>query len=123
MRRLSLFLVILAVVLSPGCDGPKPVLPPPPPHGGTAFPLPQRNGFVEVLRQEAPDQPGQTRLVVYFLDSACKPLPSAPSDATFQPRGVRSSRVMLTSMKESDPQKAGGLVSPPLSACLFARVP
>jgi hypothetical protein len=96
-----------------GCERPTtPLLPPPPPHGGAAFAVPGK-GFVEVVRKDAPDGVGKTQLVVYFLDEACKPLASAPSEASFQTRGRGSVRIALKPAQDADPATAGGLASAP----------
>jgi hypothetical protein len=102
---------ILLVLFLVGCDSQRLVVAPPPPHGGVAFPLPEGNGFVEALRQDSPDQPGTTRLVIYFLDAECKPLPTAPTAASFQPRGRKLAPVALKLTAGADPQKAGELAS------------
>jgi hypothetical protein len=88
-------------------------LPPPPPHGGTTFPLPDGKGFVEALRQDAPDHVGQTRLVIYFLDMECKPLRSAPTAASFRPRGRGAATIALKPIPDAGPSKAGALASTP----------
>jgi hypothetical protein len=98
---------------SPGCTLQELALPPPPPHGGTAYSLPARTGFVEVVRQEAPNRPGQTQLVIYFMDTECKPLRSPPAKAIFEPRGKKAAKIALTPIAVSEPAKAGGLASAP----------
>jgi hypothetical protein len=113
MTRASLSAVFLLAASLAGCDAPKPILPPPPPHGGTAFPLPQGKGFVEVLRQDVPDQPNLTQLVIYFLDAECKPLASASTVASFQPKGRRAAPVALKPTGDADPLKTGRLASAP----------
>jgi hypothetical protein len=115
MTKASLSAVFLFAASLAGCDGPKPILPPPPPHGGTAFPLPEGKGFIEVVRQDVPDQPKQTQLVIYFLDAQCKPLPSAPTAASFQPRGRKAASVALKTTGDADPLKSGALASAPFS--------
>jgi hypothetical protein len=70
-------------------------------------------GFVEILRQDAPGQVGQIQLVIYFVDTECKPLPSAPTAAHFQPRGRRTATIALKPTQDADPSKAGGLASTP----------
>jgi hypothetical protein len=112
MTRALLSAVLLLGTALAGCDPPKPVLPPSPPHGGTAFPLPGGKGFVEVLRQESPDQPGLTQLVIYFLDAECKPIRSPATAASFQPRGRGAAPVALKPTGDAEP-KAGGLASAP----------
>jgi hypothetical protein len=113
MPRASLSAVFLFAASLAGCAGPKPILPPPPPHGGTAFPLPQGKGFVEVVRQDVSDQPTQTQLVIYFLDSEGKPLSSESIVASFQPRGRRAASVALKTIGDADPLKSGALASAP----------
>jgi hypothetical protein len=103
----------LVTVSLVGCGQPTPVLPPPPPHGGTAFALPEAKGFVEVLRQDTPDHAGQTKLVVYFLDADCKPLSAPPTSASFDPRGRNVATIALTPTADADPSKSGGLASAP----------
>jgi hypothetical protein len=111
MTRALLFALFGFAVFSTGCDQSRSVLPPPPPHGGTAFALPQGNGFVEVLKQDAPEQPGQTRLVIYFMDTERKPLRSAPAGVSFHPRGKKAPRISLTPTSDSEPSTASGLAS------------
>jgi hypothetical protein len=111
MTRALLLASFVFAVFSTGCEQSRSVLPPPPPHGGTAFPLPHGNGFVEVLRQDAPEQPGQTRLVIYFMDTERKPLRSAPASASFQPRGKKAAKIALTPTRDSEPSNASGLAS------------
>jgi hypothetical protein len=78
-----------------------------------AFALPEGKGFVEVLRQEAPAQPGLTQLVVYFLDAESKPLPSPSNAVSFTPRAPGAAPVALKPIGAADPSKAGALASPP----------
>jgi hypothetical protein len=113
--RASLAILFLVTTSLAGCDSPRPILPPPPPHGGTAFPLPQGKGFVEALRQDAPDKPGQTQLVIYFLDAECKPVPAPSTAASFLPKGRKAARVAFNPTGDADPSKAGGLASAPFS--------
>jgi hypothetical protein len=115
MTRLFLAAIFLIATSLAGCDSPRPNLPPAPPHGGTAFPLPQGKGFVEALRQDAPDQPGRTQLVIFFLDADCKPLASAPTAASFLPKGRKAAPVALKPTGDTDPSKAGALASAPFS--------
>jgi hypothetical protein len=110
MTRASLSAVFLATTLA-GCGSSSPTLPPPLPHGGMAFPLPEGKGFVEALRQDVPDKPGQTQLVVFFLDPERKPLPSATTAASFLPKGRGAKAVALKPTEDADPAKAGGLAS------------
>lgn len=91
------------------------MLPPPPPHGGTAFPLPHGKGFVEALRQDVADKPGLTQLVIFFLDPECKPLPSASTAASFLPKGRRPAPVAFKPTGDADPSKANGLASIPFT--------
>ncbi len=113
--RGSFLAAFFVAAISSGCGGSKPVLPPPPPHGGTAFSLPDGKGFVEVLQQEVPDQPAQTQLVVYFMDSECKPMSSAPSAVSFQPKGKKAGKIALTPTIDFDSSKAGGFASTPFA--------
>jgi hypothetical protein len=115
MTRRFLAAIFLIAISLAGCDSPKPNLPPAPPHGGTAFPLPQGKGFVEALRQDAPDQPGRTQLLIYFLDAECKPIPASATNASFLPKGRRAEPVALKPSGDTDPSKAGGLASAPFS--------
>jgi hypothetical protein len=115
MTRASLATLFFLATSMSGCDSPRPMLPPPPPHGGTAFPLPQGKGFVEALRQDVPDKPGLTQLVVYFLDAECKPLAPASTAASFLPKGRRPAPIALKPTGDTDPTKAGGLASAPFS--------
>jgi hypothetical protein len=113
MMRAWLTALFFAAASLAGCGRPGPNLPPPPPHGGTAFPLPDGKGFVEALRQDAPDHAGRTRLVIYFLDVERKPLRPAPTAASFLPRGRRAANVALGPIPDAGPSEAGGLASPP----------
>jgi hypothetical protein len=115
MTRDLLRALFIAAAASPGCNRQEFTLPPPPPHGGTAYALPAGTGFVEVIRQEAPGQPGQTQLVIYFMDTECKPLRSAPTKAIFEPRGKKAAKIALAPTAESEPAKAGTLVSAPFA--------
>jgi hypothetical protein len=115
MTRANLLTAFLLAATVVGCGPPKPNLPPPLPHGGLAFPLPEAKGFVEALRQDAPDQPGRTQLVIYFLDAECKPLASEPAAATFKPKGRGASPVVLKPLGNADPSKSGGLASAPFA--------
>jgi hypothetical protein len=112
MTRASLLWgIVAAACCLPGCGQTRTALPPPPPHGGTAFPLPDGKGFVEVIRHDNPDQPGQTQLVIYFMNPECKPMPSAPTNVSFQPRGKNAARIAFKLAADSDPATAGGLAS------------
>jgi hypothetical protein len=113
MMRTVLSAGFLLAATFPGCGTPFVNLPPAPPHGGTAFALPEGKGFVEVLRQDAPQQPGLTQLVVYFLDATCKPLPSSSTAVSFTPRVRGAETVTLKPIGDADPAKAGGLASTP----------
>ena len=113
MRRASRRAIFLVAASLAGCDQRDSMLPPHPPHGGTAFPLPEGKGFVEVLRHDTPDQAGRTQLVIYFVDSECRPLRSAPTAASFHPRGPRAAKIALKPTHDADPSKAGGLASTP----------
>jgi hypothetical protein len=115
MTRRTLATVFVLATSLAGCDSPRPILPPAPPHGGTAFPIPQGKGFVEALRQDVPDKPGHTQLVIYFLDAECKPLTSAPTAASFLPKGRRPAPIALKPTGDTDPSKAGGLASAPFA--------
>ena len=101
--------VIAAACCLPGCNQSQSALPPP--HGGTAFPLPEGKGFVEVIRHDDSNQPSQTQLVIYFTNPGCKPLPSAPTNVSFQPRGKNAARIAFKLTADSDPVTAGGLAS------------
>jgi hypothetical protein len=113
MTRASLMAVLCLAAALAGCDGQRPMLPPPPPHGGTAFPLPAGKGFVEALRHEVPDRAGRTQLVIYFLDPECRPLGSAPAAASFLPKARKATAVALKPTEDADPAKAGGLATTP----------
>ena len=114
MRAALATLIVLAMSLA-GCDSPMPVLPPPPPHGGTAFPLPEGKGFVEAVRQDVQDRPDMTKLVIYFLNADCKPLPSSSTAASFLPKGRRPAPIALKPTGDADPSKAGALASAPFT--------
>jgi hypothetical protein len=103
--------VVLLVAPLAGCGSPRPDLPPAPPHGGTAYVLPGGGGFVEVLRQDAPERPGQTQLVVYFLDARREPLRPAPTSASFRPKARNATPVSLKPTGDADPTRSGGLAS------------
>jgi hypothetical protein len=114
--RIAVLVVALSLAglrAGAGCDQRKATLPPAPPHAGTAFPLPEGKGFVEVLRRDTADRAGQTQLVVYFIDAECKPLRSAPTAASFQPRGRGATGLALKPTGDTDPSKAGELASAP----------
>jgi hypothetical protein len=111
MMRASLLASFVFAVFSTGCDQSRSVLPPPPPHGGTAFPLPQGKGFVEILKLDAPEKPGQTRLVIYFMDAERQPLLSAPISASFQPRGKKAAKISLAATGDSEPSNGSRLAS------------
>jgi hypothetical protein len=113
MTRASLSAVFLFAAILTGCGPPRPILPPPPPHGGTAFPLPEGKGFVEVLRRDNADQTGLTQLVVYFLDAECKPFRSALTTASFLPRGRGAAPVALKPTGDADASNSGGLATAP----------
>ena len=113
MTRAFLSAVVLCAASLPGCGPPAVDLPPPPPHGGTAFALPEGKGFVEVLRQDAPEQPGSTQLVVYFLDAERKTLPAVSNGVSFKPKGQGAAPVALKPIGDADPAKAGGFASAP----------
>jgi hypothetical protein len=114
MTRASLSAAFLLTTILAGCGPTRPNLPPPPPHGGTAFPLPGGKGFVEVLRQDASSQAGLTQLVIYFLDADCKPLRTGATSVSFKPRGGRgAATVALLPTGNADSPNAGGLASPP----------
>ena len=113
MTKASLSAVFLFAASLAGCDGPKPILPPPPPHGGTAFPLPQEKGFVEIVRQDVPDQPKLTQLVIYFLDAKRKPLPSVSAAASFLPRGKKAASIARKPTGDTDPLRSGAMASAP----------
>jgi hypothetical protein len=113
MTRAVLPVVFLLGTVLAGCDRARPTLPPPPPHGGMAFVLPGGKGFVEVLRQDLPDQPGQTQLVVYFLDAGCNPLRPPATAASFRPRGRGAAPVAIKSTGDTAPSDAGRLASAP----------
>jgi hypothetical protein len=113
MRQAILSTVFFMGTALAGCDLPRPILPPLPPHGGTAFARPDGKGFVEVLRQETPDQPGLTQLLVYFLDAECMLLPSAATAASFQPKDRGAAPVALKPTGNAEPPKVGRLASAP----------
>jgi hypothetical protein len=115
MPRAALSAFLLAATTLAGCGPEANSLPPPPPHGGTAFPLPEGKGFVEALRQDVPDKPGQSKIVVYFLDAQSKPLSSALTAVSFQQKGRGVAQVALKPTEDTDPSKAGGLASSPFN--------
>jgi hypothetical protein len=117
MTRVTLLASFAVVLFSSGCDQPKPVLPPPPPHGGIAYSLPKGSGFVEVLKQEEQQQQqsGEARLVLYFMDNEHKPLRTAPSKASFQPRGKKVPRISLAATGDSELSSASQLASAPFA--------
>ena len=113
MKRVINPMAVWAALFLAGCGQATVKLPPPPPHGGTAYSLPDGKGFIEVLRQEVPDQPSQAKLVVYFLDADCRPLSSTPGAVAFEPRGKTSMKVAFTPAGASDAANAGALTSAP----------
>jgi hypothetical protein len=113
MLRAILPAAFLFAAILPGCGSPTVNLPPDAPHGGTAFALPEGKGFAEVLRQDAPGQPGFTQLVVYFLDPERKALTSAATAVSFTPKARGATPVALKPIGDADPARAGGLASAP----------
>jgi hypothetical protein len=113
MMRASLSAAFLFAAIVPGCSSRSVNLPPAPPHGGIAFTLPEGKGFVEVLRQEVPEQPGRTRLVAYFLDAACKPVLSALTAVSFTPKGRGAAPGAFKPIGDADLAKAGAMASVP----------
>jgi hypothetical protein len=113
MKRDSHLIALLGAAVLAGCGEQSHSLPPPPPHGGTAFPLPEGKGFVEVLRQDVKDQPSQTQLLLFFMDPECRPLSSAPGAVSFQPRGNKGSKIAFAPAGESEASKVGALASTP----------
>jgi hypothetical protein len=112
LRDLSPAVLVVAAILS-GCSSPGVDLPPSPPHGGTAFALPDGKGFVEVVRQDAAGQPGFTQLFVYFLDAERNTRPSASITASFKPRDRGAEPVTLKPIGDADPAQVGGFTSAP----------
>ena len=102
-------LACLVAAALAGCGGSPPPLTPPSPHGGMMLDLPDGRGVVEVVRQEAPDQPGRSRLLVYFLDAGLKPMTPSPASATLKPKQPRGVTIELK-------PAADGLESPPFEA-------
>jgi hypothetical protein len=113
MTRQWVSTVFLLCGLAAGCGAPRIDLPPAPPHGGTAFALPEGKGFVEVVRQDAPEKPGLTRLVIYFLDAERQPLRSISKAVSFKPKGRNAAPVALKPVEGTDPTKEGELASDP----------
>jgi hypothetical protein len=113
MTTKSFAILPISLLILAGCNGAKPSLPPAPPHGGTAFPLPEGVGFIEALRQDAQDRPGRTQLVIYFLDAQHKPITPSPVDASFKPRTRGGSPVALKPTGDADASRTGGLASDP----------
>jgi hypothetical protein len=113
MRTLFLLLLVPCAGIVAGCGAPTVKLPPSPPHGGTAFALPEGKGFVEVVRQEAPGKPDHTQLVVYFLDNEAKPLSSLPSAVSFKLKDRGAAALALKSMADANPPQPGALASTP----------
>jgi hypothetical protein len=109
--RTALAGLLLLAALPAGCGTPRPDLPPAPPHGGTAYVLPGGGGFVEVLRHDAPERPGRTQLVVYFLDARREPLRPAPTSASFRPKARNAGPISLKPAGDADPARSGGLAS------------
>jgi hypothetical protein len=113
MRFAHLLAILIASTLA-GCSRPPTSLSPRTPHGGMIFALTDAPGSVEVVRQTAADKPGVTRLYLYWLDAEMKPMTPAPTLATLKTRGRGTRSFDFKPSSESDPSKAGALVSPDL---------
>jgi hypothetical protein len=113
MPRSPLSVALVFAVVLPGCGAPAVSLPPPPPHGGTAYTLPHGKGFVEVVRRDATDRAGRTELVVYFLNAERKTLPSAASNVSFAPKERNAAALKFQPIGVADSADAGGLASAP----------
>jgi hypothetical protein len=105
---------VFALILA-GCGSTSINLPPPPPHGGTAYTLPDGKGFVEVVRQDATDHPGQTQLVVHFLDAKQKSISSSVTNVSFAAKERKAAPIAFKPVTTADPARAGGLASAPFA--------
>jgi hypothetical protein len=81
------------------------------PHGGTLVKLPDGRTSAEIVRQDAADRPGQTRLLVYYYDADLKPMAPPPTAATLKPKAKGLAPVELKPTGDPDPAKAGELGS------------
>jgi hypothetical protein len=115
MTKARLAACLLAASLA-GCGRSQPSLSPTAPHGGTLVKLPDAQASAEVVRQDAPDRPGQTRLLVYYYDAGLKPMTPAPTAATLKPKGRGAPPVEFKPTGDSDPARAGELASPSFQA-------
>jgi hypothetical protein len=110
MTKARLAACLLAASLA-GCGPSQPSLTPRAPHGGMRIRLPDGQTSAEIVRQDAPDKPGQTRLLVYYYDAELKPLTPAPTAATLKPKGRGVPPVEFKPTGDPDPARAGELGS------------
>jgi hypothetical protein len=99
-----------------GCGQSQPSLTPMAPHGGTLVKLPDAQASAEIVRQDAPDKPGRTRLLLYYYGANLKPMTPAPTSATLKPKGRGVPQVELKPTGDPDPARAGELASPSFQA-------
>jgi hypothetical protein len=115
MTKARLAACLLAASLA-GCGGDRPPLSPTAPHGGTLVKLPDGQASAEVVRLDAADTPGQTRLLVYYYHADLKPMTPPPTAATLKPKARGLAPVELKPTGDPDPAKAGELGSPSFQA-------
>jgi hypothetical protein len=96
-----------------GCEPGPPNLRPGPetPHGGSLFPLPDGQGYVEILKQTTSGRKPRTRIVAYFLDTDRKTLAAIPIAVSLKLQAGGTAPVEFRSTSDPDPAKAGGLTS------------
>jgi hypothetical protein len=104
----SLLLVFVA-----GCEPGAPNLRPGPetPHGGSLFPLPDGQGYVEILKQTTSGRKPQSRIVAYFLGADRKPMAVTPIAVSLKLQAGGTAPVEFKPTRDTDPVKTGGLSS------------
>jgi hypothetical protein len=109
-RSVAAGLLLAAVA---GCEPGPPKLRPGPeaPHGGSLFPLPDGQGYVEALKQTTSGRKPQSRIVAYFLDADRKPLAATPIAVSLKLKAGGTTPVGLKPTGVADPVKAGGFAS------------
>jgi len=102
--------LILIVSLGIGC-GSSNNSGPPTPHNGALVELPDRKGFLEIVKQAASGKAGRSQIVIHFLDRDRNPMSGAPTAATFKGQASGNKPVALKPMEGG----AGGLISEPIA--------
>jgi hypothetical protein len=106
--------LILSVFVFVGCEPGAPSVKPGPetPHNGVLFPIPDGQGFVEILKQPVSGNAKQSQLVAYFLDSYKKTLAATPTAVALKTLDS-AAPIEFKPTGEADPSKAGALASNP----------